>query len=145
MHNSVISILTCCLVFILLFYVVEYYFYDKAKTFIQKWAEETGFTIEKIEYRFVRPGPFFGARTNGVFRLSLKDNQGHLKKCWIASGIALWAYIRPDKLTVIFDSEIKEQSKFIKTLNLLYRVFILLLLTALIICLLIVLKNNLFL
>jgi hypothetical protein len=145
MDNSVISIFTCCLVFLIIVYVIEYYFYDKAKAHIQEWAKENGFTIEKVEYRFIRPGPFFGVRTNGVFRLLLKDNQGHLEKCWLASGIGISAYIRPSKLTVIFDSEIQAQRKFIKTLNILYRVFIVLLLISLIACFLLVIKINFFL
>jgi len=55
---------------------------------VRRWAVDNGFAIIDLRYQWIRHGPFFfvlGHRA--VFRFTIKDGKGRLRRGWIRTGV----------------------------------------------------------
>jgi hypothetical protein len=60
----------------------------RATTVLNNWATQTGFTILRREYRYVRLGPFFWmtARGQTVLYVVVLDGSQRIRSAWVRCG-----------------------------------------------------------
>lgn len=55
----------------------------KAQALVNRWAVSNGLTLQRVDKRWVRTGPFAGkAQCDHVFRISAVDSSGTVREGW---------------------------------------------------------------
>ncbi len=82
--------------------ILRVIWFSKGKQVVKQWTEQNGFSIISMRYQWLRSGPFFFIERNqDLYRITVRDNTGEIRKGWIRTG--KWFSYRPE---VKWDSEI---------------------------------------
>jgi hypothetical protein len=95
--------LTFFLGVVVLFHV---WYYVRAASLLQRWAEQKGHRLIRQEQRQPLRGPFFWTTSGhqAVYRVTVEDQQGDLRCGWVRLGSWLWGPFS-DRVEVRWDDE----------------------------------------
>ncbi len=75
----------------------------RSRDYVRKWAERSGLVLKDVRYRLGVFGPFFCmSNMQAVYRITVTDGDGHLRKGWVRVGSWFWL---TDEVEVLWDSD----------------------------------------
>jgi hypothetical protein len=82
------------------------WFFPRARALVRHWAVRNGFEMLHCEHRFLFKGPYFWRdnRWQPVFRVRVRDRQGHERLGWVRCG-GSFTGVFSDEASVIWDNE----------------------------------------
>jgi hypothetical protein len=62
--------------------------FSRARSILQKWADDNSYPLLQTEYCWFRRGPFFWttSRDQAVYYVTVLDQQGHERRGWVRCG-----------------------------------------------------------
>ena len=83
------------IIFVILITAFMTYHKNSGLREVEKWAKDEGLEILSAEYRWVKRGPYFISSSNyqRIFYVTVRDESGKIKKCWIKAGGLLFGLL----------------------------------------------------
>jgi len=80
------------------------WYYRRARTLLQSWADQQGFQIQAAEHRWLNRGPFFWttSRSQVVYYVTVLDMAGRTRRGYVRCG-SFWLGLFSDKVEVQWD------------------------------------------
>ena len=83
MLERVVGVLAILAILVSYFYV----YFSKSRRLLDNWADANRYELLHAEYRSVRKRPFlWSAKGQAVYRVEIRDEQGHTRKGWVRCG-----------------------------------------------------------
>jgi hypothetical protein len=78
--------------------------FHRGQTLLRRWAASSGYRLHDHEVRWLVRGPFFWTTSKAqmVYRVTVEDNTGHLRRGWVRCGSWLGGLLS-DRVDVRWD------------------------------------------
>jgi hypothetical protein len=85
--------------------MLAFWQYGRARTLLQEWMREHGYTILEAERRDLRRGPFFWTTARGqiVYHVVVRDHSGNGRSAWVRCG-GWWLGMLSDRVEVVWET-----------------------------------------
>ena len=91
---------------VIIFVVYYGWLFPRSRLILKHWAARSGFQIMHSEFRWFFQGPYFLMSCKGqtVFRVKVRDPQGHERSGWVCCG-GIWTGLFSDHAEASWDDE----------------------------------------